>query len=171
VIAAQGPKGRAMAHEIGDGLIALGAPAGGFSTCLVGVNGTVLDEGETVESPRVREAAGPLVAVAYHSACARDRESVKRRPNGEAWLASVEALPERVRHLSVHRGHAKEISNGHDKLADLSIAKRVSFTGTADELRDRLDGLESGGATGVILGTSGAGMEREMRAFAKVAGT
>ena len=102
----------------------------------------MLDEGETVESPRVREAAGPLVAVAYHSACARDRESVKRRPNGEAWLASVEALPERVRHLSVHRGHAKEISNGHDKLADLSIAKRVSFTGTADELRDRLDGLE-----------------------------
>ena len=170
LIAAQGPKGRAIAAEIADGLISLGAPAAGFSTCLVGVNGTVLDPGETVDSPRVRAAVGPLVATAYHAAYARDPQSVRRLPNGDAWFQSVEALPARIRHLSVHRGHLNMISNGHDELVDLRLAKRASFTGTPDELRERLDDLEAGGATGVILGTSGADVEREMRAFASLAG-
>lgn len=95
----------------------------------------------------MRAAVSPLVATAYHAAYARDPESVKRLPNGKDWLASVEALPERVRHLSVHRGHLKEIANGHDELVDTRIARRVTFTGTRDELQGRLDELEAGGAT------------------------
>ena len=170
LIAAQGPKGRAVAHEIADGLISLGAPAPGFDTCLVGVNGTVLEAGETIESDRVREVLAPLAAVVYHSTYARDRDAVKDLPNGEAWLASVDAVPEHVRHLSVHRGHNKEVSNGHDELIDVALAMRTTFTGTRDELRTRLADLEAGGATGIIFGTSGADVEREMRAYAEVAG-
>ena len=37
------------------------------------------------------------------------------------------------------------------------------------ELRERLARLEAGGATGVIFGTSGYDVERELRAFAEVA--
>ena len=51
-MAGQGPKARALAKEIADGLISLGAPAEGFETCLVSTNGTVLDDGEDVTSPR-----------------------------------------------------------------------------------------------------------------------
>jgi 5,10-methylenetetrahydromethanopterin reductase len=100
----------------------------------------------------------------------RDPESVKSLPNGAAWLASVQKVPAPVRHLAVHRGHTLDISNGHDALVDVSIAPQVTFTGTRDELRMRLDALEAAGATGVIFGTSAVDVEREMRAFADLAG-
>jgi 5,10-methylenetetrahydromethanopterin reductase len=170
LLASQGPKGRKLPHEVADGLISLGAPEPGFDPCLVSINGTVLDEGEELTSPRVRAAAGPLVAAAYHSAYSRDPQSVTRLPNGAAWLAKVQDLPAEVRHLSVHRGHTLTIETAQDELIDMSIAKQVSFTGTRDELRERLIALELAGATGVIFGTSGADVLRELRQFADVAG-
>src|SRR5436190_21923766 len=83
-MAAQGPKARALAKEITDGLISLGAPAEGFETCLVSTNGTVLDDGEDVTSPRASTAVKPLIALAYHFRYTSDPESVKALPNGEA---------------------------------------------------------------------------------------
>src|SRR6185312_454769 len=76
--------------------------------------------------------------LAYHHRYTTDPESVKALPNGEAWLASVERAGENVRHLSVHRGHNLDVSNGHDALVDVSAAKQMTFTGTRDELRERL---------------------------------
>src|ERR1700739_2553974 len=110
-MAGQGPKARALAKEIADGLISLGGPAEGFETCLVSTGGTVLDDCEDVTSPRASTAVRPLVAVAYHSRYATDPESVKALPNGEAWLASVERVDEKFRHLSRHRGHYLAISH------------------------------------------------------------
>src|SRR5690349_12010477 len=150
-MAGQGPKARALAKEITDGLISLGGPAEGFETCLVSTNGTVLDDGEDVASPRASAAVRPIIALAYHHRYTTDRDSVKELPNGEAWLASVERGDESVRHLSVHRGHNFDVSNGHDALVDVSNAKQMSFTGTRGELRERLARLEAGGATGVIF--------------------
>ena len=169
-MAGQGPKARALAKEITDGLISLGGPAEGFETCLVSTGGTVLDDSEDVTSPRASTAVKPLVALAYHSRYTADPESVKALPKGEAWLASVERVDENVRHLSIHRGHNLDISNGHDALVDVSAAKQMTFTGTREELRERLVQLEARGATGIIFGTSGYDVERELRAYAEVAG-
>jgi 5,10-methylenetetrahydromethanopterin reductase len=168
-MAGQGPKARALAKEITDGLISLGAPAEGFETCLVSTSGTVLDDGEEVTSPRASAAVRPLIALAYHSRYTADPESVKALPSGEAWLASVARVDEEIRHLSIHRGHSLDISNGHDRLVDVSAAKQMTFTGTREELRERLARLEAGGATGIIFGTSGYDVERELRAYAEVA--
>ena len=170
LMAAQGPKARQLASEIADGMIALGAPAPGFDTCLVSTNGTVLDDGEDITSPRAAAAVRPLVALAYHFRYTNDREGLKAMPNGEAWLASVEKLDEKVRHLSVHRGHTLDVSNGHDHLVGVEAAKEMTFSGTRDELRERLDKLEAAGATGIIFGTSGVDVERELHAYAEVAG-
>ena len=142
-MAGQGPKARALAKEIADGLISLGGPAEGFETCLVSTSGTVLDDGEDVTSPRASTAVKPLIALAYHLRYTTDPESVKALPNGEAWLASVERADEKIRHLSVHRGHSLDISNGHDALVDISAAKQMTFTGTREELRERLAQLEA----------------------------
>ena len=169
-MAAGGPRARALAQEICDGMIATGGPAEGFATCLVSANGTVLDEGEDVTSPRASAALRPLVALAYHHRFTDDPASVKALPNGEAWLASVEREDAAVRHLSVHRGHNLDVSNGHDHLVDVSNARQTTFTGTRDELRERIARHEARGATGIIFGTSGYDVEREMRAFAEVAG-
>jgi 5,10-methylenetetrahydromethanopterin reductase len=95
---------------------------------------------------------------------------VKGLPHGEAWLTSVERVDESVRHLSVHRGHNLDVSNGHDQLVDVSNARQMTFTGTREELRERLAQLEARGATGVIFGTTGYDVERELRAYAEVAG-
>ena len=170
LLAAQGPKGRALAREVADGLIALGTPEPGHACCLVSLNGTVIDAGETLDSPRVQAAVKPLVATAYHVAWTRDPEAVLEMPKGEAWLASVNRIPADRRHLSVHRGHNFEIANGHDELVDVSIAKELTFTGTRDELSGRLAALEAAGATGVIFGTSGTDVPRELHAFAELVG-
>jgi 5,10-methylenetetrahydromethanopterin reductase len=76
-------------------------------------------------------------------------------------------VDEKIRHLSVHRGHNLEVSNGHDALVDISAAKQMTFTGTRDELRERLTQLEVRGATGIIFGTSGYDVERELKAYAE----
>ena len=169
-MAGQGPKARALAQEITDGLIALGGPAHGFETCLVSTNGTVLDDGEAVTSPRAARAVRPLIALAYHFKYTTDPEGLKALPSGAAWQASVERVDADVRHLSVHRGHTLDVSNGHDEVVDVSAAKQMTFTGTREELRQRLDQLEADGATGIIFGTSGYDVERELHAYAEVAG-
>jgi 5,10-methylenetetrahydromethanopterin reductase len=166
--AAQGPKGRAVAKEIADGLLALGNPGQGFDHCLVSVSGTVLDPSETATSPRVCAAVAPLIGTIYHSTLARDPEAVKRLPSGQAWLESVMKVSEPIRHLAVHRGHNWDISNGHHALIDTSAAEQMTFTGAPGALRARLTQLEAAGATGVIFGTSGADVERELHAFARL---
>jgi len=169
-LAAQGPKGRKLAAEIADGLISLGSTATGFETCLVSINGTVLDDNEEVTSPRARAAVKPLIALAYHFKYTNDPDAITSLPNGDAWLKSIEQVPEHIRHLSVHRGHTLDVSNGHDHLVDIRAAKELTFTGTANELRDRLSKFARDGASGVIFGTSGVDVERELRAYARVAG-
>jgi 5,10-methylenetetrahydromethanopterin reductase len=168
LLAAQGPKGRTVAKEVADGLVALGNPGQGFDPCFVSVNGTVLDPGETASSPRVRAAVAPLIATIYHGTWARDPEAVRRLPNGQAWLDSVMKVPEQLRHLAVNRGHNWDISNDHDALIDTSAAEQMTFTGTPEALRTRLAKLEAAGATGVIFGTSGTDVERELHAFARL---
>src|SRR5690349_18709107 len=106
----------------------------------------------TGSSPRASTALKPLIALACHRRYTTDPESVKALPNGAAWLASVERLDENVRHLSIHRGHSLDISNGHDALVDVSAAKQMTFTGTREELRERLTRLEARGATGITSG-------------------
>jgi 5,10-methylenetetrahydromethanopterin reductase len=168
LLAAQGPKGRAVAKGAADGLVALGSPGPGFNPCLVSVNGTVLDPGESVASPRVRAAVAPLIALIYHRTLTRDPEGVKRLPSGPQWLESIMRVPEPIRHLAVHRGHNWDLSNGHDVLIDTSAAEQMTFTGTPEALRARLTKLEAAGATGIIFGTSGADVERELHAFARL---
>src|SRR5204863_10011786 len=132
---AKAPRPARSPKEIADGLICLGAPVEAFETCLVSTSGTALDDGEDVTSRRASTALKPLIAPAYHHRYTTDPESVKALPNGEAWLASVERVDENARHLSVHRGHNLDISNGHDALVDVSAAKQMTFTGTREELR------------------------------------
>jgi 5,10-methylenetetrahydromethanopterin reductase len=70
LIAAGGPKGAGTAHEVGDGLFAampLPEFVAEFAWTSLQVGGTVLRPGEALDTPRVRETAGPTNAFAYHA--------------------------------------------------------------------------------------------------------
>src|SRR5258705_13559836 len=62
LISALGPKGLAVATELADGLFTVNGQtrfAAKFDWAALGVHGTVLAEGEPLNSPRVQPAAGP----------------------------------------------------------------------------------------------------------------
>jgi 5,10-methylenetetrahydromethanopterin reductase len=111
LVAANGPKGIAVARELGDGLIYGGdvtTVPGGFATLKMEAGGIVLAEGETASSPRVVEAARIAFPVPYHLAYegfSNPPVQMTDLPYGADWLESLERHPARVRHLVVHSQH------------------------------------------------------------------
>jgi 5,10-methylenetetrahydromethanopterin reductase len=171
VLAASGPRGYQVAREVADGIINPGRPPGAdFPECIQSAWGTVLADGEALTAPRVRAAAGAAIALRYHMAYEYGGARVDALPNGRAWRERVERLPEATRHLGVHFGHCVELNEHDAACVDMTAAKQLSFTGTADELRERLATMEAQGATEVMFGMMGADVPREIRAFAQLVG-
>jgi 5,10-methylenetetrahydromethanopterin reductase len=108
IISAFGPKGRAITHELGDGLFAsvdVAAEAKEFPWVSYLYWGTVREDGEVPGSERERSAAGPGWALAYHGTYELGGpQAVRAIPGGE-WLAVLDEQPEIERHLHVHLGH------------------------------------------------------------------
>ena len=163
LVGANGPKGLAVAREFGDGIMCLLTPQPGFERCAVLAFGTVLKDGETPASERVRETAGPAYAAFYHS------QFVDGMPRGAEWRAMIEQFPEETRHLKIHELHVVGV-NEHDRpFIDPAAAAAATLTGTPEELRERLRGLEQAGATEVLYQPMGANIPRELQAFAEMA--
>jgi 5,10-methylenetetrahydromethanopterin reductase len=167
LIGADGPKGEAVARAHGDGVISAVTPRAGFAWAAVLLFGTVLDDGETLETPRVVEAAGHGAAVAYHAFYERTGAGVDGLPGGAQWRAAIEALPERTRHLAVHENHL--VGNNERDHAVAAAAVGLTFTGSPDDLRARLSQLAAAGATEVVYQPAGPDIERELTAFAALA--
>ncbi len=165
LVNAQGPKGQAFARELGCGVTVSFRPVRGFAWCAVLSTGTVLDAGESPRSERAFAATAPSLAVRYHGLAARG-QSLAGLPGGEAWEASIATVPERERHLEIHRGHLVEL-NEHDRRAlDRERDGPAQLTGAVDEIRERLAAMEAGGATELMWQPMGPDIERELRAFA-----
>ncbi len=176
LVGALGPKGNAVARELGDGLYAtLQVPdfLGEYSWVPYLLWGTVLDESEGADSAHAREAAGPGWALAYHGAYEfGGPDAVRGLPGGDAWMDVVESAPEGERHLAVHSGHCVELNaadeaawaaGGHSMLRDATI------TGTGDEVKRRLDELGEQGVTEVVFQPCGSDTRRELERFLEAA--
>jgi 5,10-methylenetetrahydromethanopterin reductase len=136
------------------------------------VFGTVLEPGEDHTSPHVRDAMGPTVVTMYHGALARGRGTVDALPGGREWRLRVEAeLPEGQRHL-VHRGHLVAVSERDRSLLDSAgpFLATMSWVGTAETIRARIDTAAARGATGIMYAPAGSDIPRELRTFARAAG-
>jgi 5,10-methylenetetrahydromethanopterin reductase len=171
VVAANGPKGLEVARELGDGVMCVGSPPAGFDWCAQLAFGTVLDEGEALDSERVLAAAGPSFAVMYHAVWENDPAAVDNLPGGAEWRAAVEAHPEDERHLVVHEGHLVA-PNDRDRSVMAhapTMLAHVGWTADAATLRERLAGLEAAGTTEILYGPMGPDVERELKAFAALA--
>jgi len=165
VVAANGPKGLAIAHELGDGVMTIGAGNATFDWCAVLAFGTVLDAGEDPGSERALAAAGPALAVVYHAMYENDPASVEALPGGAQWRARIDAFPEGERHLAVHEDHLVRVTERDRPLLDGDLLTTFSWTGPAAEVRMRLAGLEAQGATEILYAPMGPDVARELAAF------
>ena len=90
ILGTGGPKGEAVAREIGDGVFVT-SPTTAFDWCSVLTLGTVLDDGEDPGSDRAMAAAGHAGALAFHAIHLRG--SVTSLPGGDVWLAALRGVP------------------------------------------------------------------------------
>ena len=176
IIAALGPKGAAVAHELGDGLfVTLMIPefAKEFSSVSYLFWGTVLDEGEDPESERVRAAGGPGWALAYHGAY-EFGAPLEELPGGREWQAVVERTSPRERHLAVHEQHGVGLNEADQAAWDAGghrMLEDVTVSGTPDKVRERLASLVDQGVTEIVFQPSGSDIRRELEVFMATANT
>jgi 5,10-methylenetetrahydromethanopterin reductase len=164
IVAAAGPKGTGIAKEIGDGIMCVAAPQPGFDRCTILGFGTVLDDGESPSDERVIAAAGPAAAVAFHGIYEADPAAVESLPGGAQWRASIEQVPERERHLAVHEGHFVEVTERDRAALDPATIPMFTTTGTAADVRARVEAMGEAGATEFLYAPMGPDIERELRA-------
>jgi 5,10-methylenetetrahydromethanopterin reductase len=172
-LAPSGPKGIAVARELGMDVLVPYEPVPGFAECAVMVHGTVLGPGEDHTTPRVREAAGPWFKTMYHALWERDPTAVDSLPGGAEWRRRIEALrPARERHLAVHEGHVEAIPERELFLLDLAgpMLTQSGWTGDAAAIRARVEKAAAGGATEIVYMAAGPDVPRELEAFARAAG-
>jgi 5,10-methylenetetrahydromethanopterin reductase len=144
LIGALGPKGRAVA-ERHDGVFA------------------------TTTLERVLAAAGPGGALAYHATYELyGHDAVADLPGGKEWLAVVDERRENERHLDVHVGHCIHL-NDADRAAWATtggaMLPTTTVTGTAAEVRARIDDLGAKGVTEVVYQPCGPDIRRELEAM------
>jgi len=170
LIAAGGPKGTAVAHEVGDGIFWAGKPAqqdAGPEWRALLVHGTVLDPGEDLTSERVFDAVGHAIAVIFHGSYERNGSAgVDRLPGGTQWRKAIEAIPQDRRHLAIHEGHLVYVCE-RDRLAVREGLGLLSstMTGNAKELAERVKALADRGVTEIVLQPAGQDIQRELERF------
>lgn len=170
LISALGPKGLAVVKELADGLFTVNGQTGfaaQFSWAALGVHGTVLANGEPLNSDRVRAAAGPGNALAYH-ATHEFGSDVTALPAGDVWLDAISQTPHHKKHLAVYGQHLVDL-NDADAAAwaagSWKAIPQTTLTGTTAEIAGRLAEIARQGITEVIYQPTGPDIGGELEAF------
>jgi 5,10-methylenetetrahydromethanopterin reductase len=170
LISALGPKGLDIATELADGLLSVNGQTGfaaRFDWAALGVHGTVLADGESLNSPRVQAAAGPGNALAYHAAYEFGGD-VTTLPAGDVWLDAINQSPPQDRHLAVHDQHLIAL-NRADTAAwaagSWTALPQTTLTGTADDIGRRVRDIAAHGITELIYQPIGPDIPAELEAF------
>jgi 5,10-methylenetetrahydromethanopterin reductase len=165
-VAAHGPKGYGVAEKLGVGIVT--NPTHGDSPVPVAgdVNllhyGTVLDDDETIEAPRVVDAAAPGAGLALHMG---QYGPLAGMPEAEGYAAAIGEIDEKRRHLELYRGHLMAPSALDRQFMTPEVIRRGTTTGTRAEVARELRRLEDAGATAVLYQPGGPNIERELQAF------
>ncbi len=166
LVGANGPKGLAVARDVGaDGVVSIFGAQAGWERCALFAYGTVLEDGEPLDSARVLDAAGPGAAVVFHGMYEAGPELLDGFEGGPAWRDEIEAFPERERHLHTHEGHFVEMTERDRASVTPELIASTTWTGTREDLRARLDGIAAEGVTELMYAPMGGDIRRELEAF------
>ena len=181
-VSCRGERAQALARRLGDGAMTGIFYPGGLGRLREGIGddlplivhavGAVAEEGEPLDSPRLRAAVGPVVAVAFHAFAEQpwrlEGLDPALRSQAEGYVAAVSAAypPER-RHQVLHRGHLVQLTLPEDEaIVTAENVARFSFTGTAAELRARAEALAGDGVTELAI-QPGGDVPSELRRLAR----
>jgi len=164
IIAADGPKGIAVAREVGDG-VASPMPSGGFAWSIALAFGTVLADGEEADAERPLAAAGHAAAMLLHYSAEHGLLDTLLPEQGRQWLSAYEAVPVESRHLAMHYGHLVLV-NEHDRpYVTGALLTQLGLARSAAGWRERLAQLEAAGATEIAYQPAGPDIAHELEAF------
>src|ERR1700738_5279096 len=170
LISALGPKGIDVATDLADGLFTVNGQtryAARFAWAALGVHGTVLADGEALDSPRVQAAAGPGNALAYHAAYEFGGD-VTALAAADVWLDAINERPPQDRHLAVHDQHLVAL-NRADAAAwaagSWKAIPQTTLTGTAHDIDRRIRDIAAQGITEIIYQPTGPDIPAELEAF------
>ncbi len=170
-----GPKSLALAGKYGDGavlafaaspavmeniwaMIEADAPAGFdrsefYTTALTAM--VVREEGEAIDSPRIKKECGAMAMAALHYTYDQFRNFGHQPPNAMAgiwddYVATLEQVPEERRHQRIHMGHNCWVLPEEEKFLTADLIQATCFVGTQDELIDQLRALNEAGLDQVM---------------------
>ncbi len=172
IVAVNGPRGLAAAAEMGCGVFTSrprpDADYTGIDDVILLGFGTIMDDDETIESPRVLDTAGPGVSVAYHAFLEQRDARLSTLPNADRFAEVTGDMDPDTLHLSLHEGHLTEL-NAIDRQVLTPDSLRIApFVCHASEVPERMERLAAAGITEVAFQPMGS-VERELRTFAAAA--
>lgn len=175
-VAALGPKGLEVAKSLADGLFTVAAVpehASKFRRVCFLTGGSVLDDGESLSSDRLRSAAGPMLMQMFHIAYELGgAPAVEALPGGREWLAVIESTPADERHLALHAGHLMYLNSADTAAWEAgahALVPHATMTGSPDEIRQKVADLASRGVTEIVYQPAGH-IQRELETFADAVG-
>jgi 5,10-methylenetetrahydromethanopterin reductase len=123
------------------------------------MGGAILADGEPYDSPRAKAQAGPLAMIALHNWVEAEQFGSIFGPIPPPMEPLVEAYrriynsyePADARYLSNHRGHLMFLRPEEQALCSAELIRAITFTGTSEELRERLRGLREAGFTQISI--------------------
>jgi len=166
LVGANGPKGLAVAERVGaDGVVSIFGAQTGWDRSALFAYGTLLDDGEALDAPRVLDAAGPGAAVMLHGMYEADPALLDGIPGGIQWRGAVERYPSAERHLHTHEEHFVGMTERDRTAVDGDLIAAATWSGTRDELRERLDSVAADGVTEFMYAPMGSDLRRELEAY------
>lgn len=170
LIAAGGPKGVAVAHELGDGALGSLRPVAGFDWSAVLLWGTVLREGDREHDARLIDAAGHGLAVVLHSAVETDDlDALLGAAEAQDYRASYGDVPATERHLAMYEGHCEFVNDRDMPFVTGPALLSAGLARSAAEWREKIARLVADGATEIVYQPAGSDIPGELASFADAA--
>ena len=116
----------------------------------------VLDDGEAVDSPRVKAECGAMAMAAVHYQYDQYRNFGHQPPNvlsgiWEDYTRLLESYPEERRHQRIHAGHNCWVLEEEEQFLTPEVLTSSSMIGTAAELIERIRAMDEAGLSQIMI--------------------